>query len=77
MLRMVVAVMVGLLLLGFGAIGLRSAREIVATQDEHGLALRAGEAVPTETRVRLTRYMAVLVILLGILCLVYAGNRLL
>ncbi len=66
---------IGLCLIAFGAIGMRSAREIVRTQDEKGMSSFADGAVPVETRIRLTKYMAVVVVLLGIAALVYATGR--
>ena len=75
MLVTLLAAGIGLCLITFGAIGMRSAREIVRTQDEKGMSSFADGTVPVETRIRLTKYMAIIVVLLGIAAVVYATGR--
>lgn len=58
-------VAIGLALVGFGAVGWRSAEEIVQKQYEEGMAAFTDSGLDLATRVRVTRWMAALCVAVG------------
>lgn len=71
MVRSILAAAIGALLVLFGGVGTVSAGEIVEKQRREGMAPFADGTIDDATRVRLTRVMAIVFVLLGLALIGY------